>query len=101
MSRSITPATEPVIVRDNDTQPKRLDRVELLDGFYAEREAKAIKIYNKDAVNIFGLNAENVDFDPKPLTLCLQVYLMAFGQGRNAGYEACRTKMTEMMKLCL
>jgi hypothetical protein len=82
-----------------------LRRLELLsdDGYYAclENDGRVIKLYSRDGMQLFGLNPEMISFEVKPLTVALQTYVMAYNQGHKTGYEACKSKVTEMLKLCL
>lgn len=80
-------------------------RIELseTDGYYAqlENEAKVIKLYNRDGLQLFGLSPELIPFQAPPLTMALQVYLMAYNQAYRTGYDDCRKKVQEVLKLCL
>jgi hypothetical protein len=80
-------------------------RLELLsdEGYYAqlENEGKVIKIYGRDTTHLFGLNPDMIPFEVKPLTVAVQVYVMAHNQGHRVGYDTCKNKVTEMLKLCL
>jgi hypothetical protein len=83
------------------------DRLDLLDdaGYYAQLEnigkGKTIKIYAKDGTLLFGLNPEMIAFEAEVLTIAVQVYVMAYNQAHKTGYEVCKNKLSELVKLCL
>jgi hypothetical protein len=83
--------------------PATLPRIDLLDEYYAqlENEGKIIKVYNRDGLNLFGLNPDMIAFEVKPLTVAVQLYVTAYNQGHKTGYDACKTKLTEVIKLCV
>jgi hypothetical protein len=90
---------------DVNVTPEPYPRIELLDeaGYYAqlENDGKVIKFYSREGLHLFGLNPELIAFEQKLLTIAVQLYLMAFNQGHKTGYEACKTKLSEVIKLCV
>src|ERR1700756_5531970 len=74
------------------------DRIMIQDGaYYAELEPaeNVIKVFGQDGTQLFGLNPAMIAFEQKPLTVSVQLYVMAFQQGNKTGYESCKKKVEE------
>jgi hypothetical protein len=82
-------------------EPIALNRLQLGGNYYAERAEHQIRIFNPEGLQLFALNPEMIAFEPKPLGVAVELYMMAYNQGDRNGYERCKKKVEDVLKLCI
>ena len=70
-------------------------------GCYAIRDEDAIRVYNAENKNLFGLSHRSCAFESKPLFVYLQIYFIGLNTGWQSGKADIKTKISELIKLAL
>jgi hypothetical protein len=105
-----------VISVDNDTEinrlaefqpkeepPPRIDRLQLAQtGCTATLDVEGvIHILNPDGQQIYAVKSDHVPFQTEPLLVTLNLWFMAFNNGRVSMQNEVKAKVLDLLKICL
>jgi hypothetical protein len=95
---------------DNDIEINRLEKLEPKPksltlgqtGCVATLDEDGIiHMLNQDGQQLYALKTEHIQFETPTLLVTLNLWFMAWNGGRNQMQQELKTKISELVKLCL
>lgn len=63
-----------------------------------DEEQEAIHIFAKDGAELYALSSKVIPYQPKPLFLTLQIYMIGYNNGRSVGQSETKKRLEKLLE---